>query len=141
MEANTDSKYLPISDEVVKLVYDRNKPKVVNQSITIDPSWYVTESKKSLEETFICAICHTVVVEPTECEKCEKVYCAKCIQHWITTKKQERALVGNSSIEKQFKVDCPTCKQQFIGKPLHRYARSHLEEFKFKCGHCNSQQV
>ena len=45
--------------------------------------------------------------------------------------------MSSSSIDKAFKPSCPTCKQPFLGKPLHRYARSHLDEFKFKCGYCS----
>jgi len=114
--------------------------------VVIDPAWYTPEpgSKKDIEANFICSICHTLVVDPQECEKCEKVYCGKCIKQWTWTKKQELlkhgTLVGNSSLDKAFKANCPTCKQLFSGRPLHRYARSHLEEFKFKCGHCKSSE-
>jgi len=109
-----DTRFLQNTDEVIKLVYDRNKPKVNDSSISIDPAWYISDTGKPLEDTFICSICHLVVVEPSECEKCEKVFCTKCIKKWTWTKKQELIdkgmLVGNSSIDKAFKSNCPCCK-------------------------------
>ena len=75
-----ESQFLPITEEVVKMVYERNKTKLKARASNfhIDPSWFVNEkeSTKGFDENFICAICHHVVVDPQECEKCEKVFCA-----------------------------------------------------------------
>ena len=82
----SESKFLPVTDDVVKIIYNRNKAKIDNDevSFTIDPSWYVLNSskEKNFDDTFICSICHLVVIDPIECEKCEKVYCSKCIKFW-----------------------------------------------------------
>lgn len=58
------SQFIPVTDEVVQLVYERNKPKNQDQAMNIDPAWFVSDSPKPLEENFICAICHSVVVDP-----------------------------------------------------------------------------
>ena len=53
----------------------------VNENIEMDitDDMYVGTCSEDVVETFTCMLCYGIVDKPLKCDKCETVYCSKCI--------------------------------------------------------------
>lgn len=71
---------------------------------------------------FQCAVCSRVVQNPEECQNCEKVFCANCINKWLE---------GNQT--------CALCREVYLKKAqVNRFTMSVLKTLRFQCQQCPS---
>ena len=65
-----------------------------------------------------CQVCMNLVNDPKQCAFCDKLYCSKCIQHWL---KQNQ--------------NCPNCKEPFVSYPrINKIILNALSETPQKRG-------
>ncbi|CDW83315.1 early girl [Stylonychia lemnae] len=83
----------------------------------IEPElFHPTYPGQQLNNNFICVICQSVVNDPLICNRCENVFCKKCL------------LLFSPQLNK-----CPMrCQMPQFGKPI-RFFNQNLQELKFKC--------
>lgn len=87
----------------------------------------VEEDKEKRERAnfFVCAICAMVVKDAQECDSCQSLFCAACIQPWAQNNDScPKKCKGNDAVE---------------FRAMHRYVKQDLLSLKFKCGapECN----
>jgi hypothetical protein len=71
---------------------------------------------ESIKEMVSCIICSGVVVQPSQCNKCENTFCKQCIIEWMKN--------SNS---------CPFKCESFETKEASRTVKNLLEKLLFKC--------
>jgi hypothetical protein len=90
----------------------------------------LVESDKEAREKanyFACAICTMVVHEPVECKSCDSLFCAECLDPWVSKNEHcPKKCKGNQAVE--------------FGA-MHRFAKQELESLKFKCKSAKCQSV
>lgn len=70
----------------------------------------------SSQETFYCKICYNMVVNVTQCNSCEILYCKKCIENRL--KNDE---------------NCPSCKETFTEGVVPKITKNILNNFILQC--------
>ena len=70
----------------------------------------------SSQETFYCKICYNIVVNVTQCNSCEILYCKKCIEHRTLTDE-----------------NCPNCKEAFKEGVVPKITKKILDAFILQC--------
>ena len=83
---------------------------------------------------FICMLCYGVCIEPVKCNKCETMYCAKCLPR--------EALPGGKPDNKPRSYDNPkyTCYKKCGSNKtvqLSRIEKNILNNLSFKCQHAD----
>lgn len=71
---------------------------------------------------FKCVICKFVVQTPTECPKCDKLYCKPCIATW-----------------QQSSDTCPHCREATDFKAPSRVLQKVLSKVRYDCSSCGVQ--
>ena len=59
-------------------------------------------------ETFNCMICFNIPIEPLECDKCDVIFCQKCVKKY-----RETASVSRSR-------KCPKCNMSFETRGMNK---------------------
>lgn len=55
----------------------QNKERIVT---FLDPDLYISPiGEEDIDTHFVCVVCTGVVIDPTECTKCESLYCKGCL--------------------------------------------------------------
>ena len=70
----------------------------------------------SSQETFYCKICFNIVVNVSQCNSCEILYCKKCIEHRCQTDE-----------------NCPNCKEVFAEGIVPKITKKILDNFILQC--------
>ena len=78
----------------------------------------------SSQETFYCKICYNIVVNVTQCNSCEILYCKKCIEHRVQTDE-----------------NCPNCKEVFSEGKVPKITKKILEAFILQCPYMCDEYV
>jgi hypothetical protein len=84
------SQFYALTKEEIEMVIKKSKrhAEEVTGTLVVDPSWFVEDnSSKSgqgekFDQHFICGICAMVVMQPSECGKCQNCFCKKCMENW-----------------------------------------------------------
>ena len=63
-------------------------------------------------DVFSCLICYKIPVDTLECEKCDSLFCKKCIHEYI----------------KNNRYACPKCKQETKYLPINRILKQITQE-------------
>lgn len=89
------------------------------EEITLNKS--LLKEHFSSEENFFCKICDKLIVNITQCAKCEILYCKRC----ISTKLESSEL-------------CPNCNESFEYGTIPKITKNILNGFKLACPfNCN----
>jgi hypothetical protein len=70
----------------------------------------------SSQENFYCKICLNIVVNVTQCNNCENLFCRKCIDNLINSDE-----------------NCPSCKQIFTEGVIPKITKNILNNFILQC--------
>ncbi|CDW89843.1 traf-type zinc finger family protein [Stylonychia lemnae] len=107
--------------QIPRQIVVQEKEKYLHDQIKIDISDTKPEFRNIIIQNFICSICHTVFIDPVECDNCSQIYCTHCITTW------------------QMKKDmCPICSHQPINLiKMNPKMMSVIEQIEFSCSECN----
>jgi hypothetical protein len=75
-----------------------------------------------LDPDFVCGLCSSVVFDPSQCNKCDKISCNKCLKTW-----------------KEKKSACAYCRQKYTISRPNRKVMEQLNQQMFRCEKCQEQ--
>jgi hypothetical protein len=101
------------------------------------------ETYKSLKISITCPICFDIFIEPMKCEKCNNIFCKKCLERWSREDKRcpNRCESPNykRSPEKeelfsQLTFKCKKCKKiiKYSEMERHNYLKCGTEKNSIK---------
>ena len=82
------------------------------------------DAVREVLETFNCMICYSIPIEPMECNKCDVLFCSKCIEKYKKNSSHSQA------------KKCPMCRESFEIRSMNRKLKQMTVEtltFEHRC--------
>jgi hypothetical protein len=101
------------------------------------------EAYKRLGCSIKCPICIDIIIEPMQCEKCNNLFCKKCLESWSRVDKRCPNRCKNPNYKKnsekealfsQLNFNCKKCKKiiKYSEMKRHYYLKCGTEKSKIK---------